>query len=105
MIVEFTGRHTVVTAKLKEQAQVGLERIAKVTNRCTSAHVILSGDKYRRIAEVTVQCRGESIVATCEGTEMESALHAALAKVEMQAVKHKEKFVTVRSQPRPVLAA
>jgi hypothetical protein len=36
---------------------------------------------------------------------MESALHDALAKVEMQAVKHKEKFVTARSQPRPVLAA
>jgi putative sigma-54 modulation protein len=105
MIVEFTGRHTTVTAKLKEQAQAGLERIAKVTNRCTSAHVILTEDKYRKIDEVTVQCRGESIVATCEGTEMESALHDALAKVEMQAVKHKEKFVTVRGQPRPVLAA
>ncbi len=104
MIVEFTGRHTTVTDKLKTQARAGLERIAKVTNRCTSAHVVLTEDKYRRIAEVTVLCRGESIVARCEATEMESALHDALAKVEMQAVKHKEKFVTVRSQPRPMAA-
>jgi hypothetical protein len=35
---------------------------------------------------------------------METALHDALAKVEMQAIKHKEKFVTVRSQPRPMAA-
>jgi len=104
MIVEYTGRHTTITAKLKTQAQAGLERIAKVTNRCTSAHVILTEDKYRRIAEVTVQCRGESIVARCEGTEMESALHDALAKVEMQAIRHKEKFATVRIQPRPLAA-
>lgn len=104
MIVEYTGRHTTISPKLKSQAQAGLERIAKVTNRCTSAHVILTEDKYRRIAEVTVQCRGESIVATCESTEMETALHDALAKVELQAIRHKEKFVTVRSQPRPLVA-
>jgi putative sigma-54 modulation protein len=104
MIVEFTGRHTTVTVKLKTQAQAGLERIAKVTNRCTSAHVILTEDKYRRIAEVSVLCRGESIVATSESTEMETALHDALAKVETQAIKHKEKFATVRSQPRPLAA-
>jgi len=104
MIVEFTGRHTTVTAKLKELAQVGLERICKVTNRCTSAHVILTEDKYRRIAEVTLLCRGESLVARCEGTEMESVLREALMKVEMQAVKHKERYVTVRGQVRAVAA-
>jgi putative sigma-54 modulation protein len=59
MIVEFTGRHTTVNVKLQTQAKAGLERIAKVTKRCTSAHVILTEDKYRKIAEVTVQCRSD----------------------------------------------
>jgi putative sigma-54 modulation protein len=104
MIVEFTGRHTTVNVKLQTQANAGLERIAKVTNRCTSAHVILTEDKYRKIAEVTVQCRGESIVATCEATEMETALHDALAKVEQQAVRRKQKLETVRVQPKPLAA-
>jgi putative sigma-54 modulation protein len=102
MIVEYTGRHTTVTDKQKAQAQTGLERIAKVTNRCTSAHIILTEDKYRKIAEITVQCRGESIVATCEANEMEAALHAALAKVEAQAIRHKEKFETARVQAKPL---
>jgi putative sigma-54 modulation protein len=105
MVIEFTGRHTVVTAKLKEQAKAGLERIDRVTNRCTSAHIILSEDKYRRIAEVTVQCKEESLVATCESEEMESALHDALHKVELQAIRHKERHVTVRDRPKTVLAA
>jgi putative sigma-54 modulation protein len=105
MVIEFTGRHTVVTAKLKEQAKAGMERIDRVTNRCTSAHIILSEDKYRRIAEVTVQCKEESLVATCEATEMESALHDALQKVEMQAIKHKEKFMSVRDKPKVAMAA
>lgn len=102
MIVEYTGRQTVVTAKLKTQAEAGLARIAKVANRCTSTHIILTEEKYRKIAEITVQCRGEQLVATCEALEMECALHDALQKVEQQAIKHKKRFDTVRDHPRPV---
>jgi putative sigma-54 modulation protein len=105
MVLEFTGRHTVVTAKLKEQAKAGMERIDRVTNRCTSAHIILTEDKHRRIAEVTVQCKEESLVATCEAEEMETALHDALHKVELQAIKHKEKFVSVRDRPKVAVPA
>ena len=102
MIVEYTGRQTVVTAKLKTQAEAGLARVAKVANRCTSTHIILTEDKYRKIAEITVQCRGEQLVATCEAVEMEVALHDALQKVEQQAIKHKKRFDTVRDHPRPI---
>jgi putative sigma-54 modulation protein len=105
MIIEYTGRQTVVTDKLKAQTQAGMERIDRVTNRCTSAHIVLTEDKHRKIAEVNVQCRGESLVATCEANEMESALHDALHKVELQAIRHKERHVTVRDRPKTVLAA
>jgi putative sigma-54 modulation protein len=101
MNVEYTGRQTVVTAKLKAQAEAGLARIEKVANRCTSAHVILTEDKYRKIAEVTMSCRNDQLVASCESTEMETALHDALQKVEQQAIKHKDKFHTVRSHSKP----
>ena len=104
MTIEYTGRHTIVTAKLKSQAEAGLARIDRVTNRCTSAHIILSEDKYRQIAEISVQCRGESLVATCESTEMEAALHDALQKVEQQAIRHKERFATVRDHPKTIVA-
>lgn len=102
MNVEYTGRGTGITAKLKAQAEAGLARVEKVANRCTNAHVILTEDKYRKIAEITVSCRGEQLVATCESTEMETALHDALQKVEQQAIKHKEKFTTVRDHPKPI---
>jgi putative sigma-54 modulation protein len=105
MVIEFTGRHTVVSAKLKAQAEAGMKRIDRVTHRCTSAHIILSEDKHRKIAEVSVQCRHESLVATCEAAEMESALHDALQKVELQAIRHKERFMSVRDKPKVSLAA
>src|ERR1700749_1305397 len=101
MNVEYTGRQTASTAKLKTQDQPGLARIEKVANRCTSAHVILTEDKYRKIAEVTVGCRGEQLVARCESTEMETALHDALQKVEQQAIKNKERFDTITRHAKP----
>jgi putative sigma-54 modulation protein len=102
MNVEYTGRQTVVAAKHKTQAESGLARVEKVANRCTSAHVILTEDKYRRIAEITVSCRGEQLVAMCEGTDMEAALHDALQKVEQQAIKHKKRWDTMRDHPKPI---
>ena len=102
MNVEYTGRQTVVTAKLKAQAEAGLARVEKVANRCTSAHVILTEDKYRKIAEVTVGCRGDQLVATCEGTEMSAALHNALQKVEQQAIKHQDRIETMRDHPKAI---
>jgi putative sigma-54 modulation protein len=104
MIMEYTGRHTAVTPKLKTLAEAGMARIDRVANRCTSAHVIFTEDKYRKIAEVNVLCRGENLVATSESTEMETALHDALHKVELQAIRHKERYATVRDHPKQVPA-
>jgi putative sigma-54 modulation protein len=95
MNVEYTGRQTTITAKLKAQAEAGLARIAKVVDRSATGHVILSEDKYRKIAELTIKCRNGELVATCESTEMETALHDALQKVEQQAIKNKERFDTI----------
>jgi len=102
MTIEYTGRHTTVTSKLKAQAEAGMTRIDRVTNRCTSAHIILTEDKYRKIAEVTVSCRGDNMVATCEATEMETALHDALKAVEQQAIRAKDRYATLRQNPKAV---
>ena len=100
MIIEYTGRHTAVTPNLKTLTEAGMVRIDRVTNRCTSAHVIFTEDKYRKIAEVSVQCRGENLVATGESAEMETALRDALQKVELQAIRSKERYTTVRDHPK-----
>ena len=41
-------------------------------------------------------------MATCESAEMETALRDAMQKVELQAIRHKERYATVRDRPKPV---
>lgn len=104
MDVEYTGRQTTITKRLKLQAEAGLARIEKIMGNSGNVHVILSTDKYRRIAEVTVQTRSQKLVATCESTEMVTALHDALAKIEQQAIRHKKKKVAIKRHGRADLA-
>ena len=101
MNVEFTGRGFVINTKHRQLAQSELERIEKMIGRAVSAHVILAEDRYRMIAEVTLVAPTETLVATCEGTDMLTALHDALRKVEQQAVKHKERRMTVERHAKP----
>jgi putative sigma-54 modulation protein len=100
MDVEYTGRQTTITKKLKVQAEAGLARIAKIVGNSGSVHVILSTDKYRQIADVTVQTRLQKMVARCEATEMGLALRDALAKIEQQAIRHKKKSGTIKRHPK-----
>ena len=105
MAVEYTGRQTTVTVKLKKQAEEGLAQIGKLVGRIVSAHIILSVDKYRKIAEVTVKTRTQSLVAECENSEMSVALHDALAKLEQQVIRHKQKQTTTTRHPKTDLKA
>jgi putative sigma-54 modulation protein len=102
MIVEYTGRQTVVTQKYKDQAKVGLQRIDKIVSGVTSAKVVLTVDKYRMIADVTVSQGSQSMVATCESADMMTAMRDALAKIEQQAIRQRQKTTTTMRHPRPV---
>ena len=100
MIIEYTGRQTVVTQKYKDRSVKGLKRIEKIVGGAASAHVILVVDKYRKIAEVTVVDGSQSLVAICQAVEMMTALHNALAKIEQQAIRQKQKTTTTMRHPR-----
>ena len=100
MNVELTGRQTTVTPGLKQQAEDGLREIAKIVGKTGSCHVILTEDKYRKIAEVTVKGKEHEFVATAEGAEMSVALHDALAKVEQQTIRYNQRQTTTRRHPK-----
>ena len=101
MNVEYTGRGTTITSKQTKLAESELARIDTIIGRMVSAHVILSEDKYRKIAEVTMLTANETLVARSEGTDMLQALHDALKTIELQAIRHKERKMTVERQAKP----
>jgi putative sigma-54 modulation protein len=99
--IDYTARGTTIGPKHTRLAETELGRIDTMLGGAVSAHVILTEDKYRQIAEVTLKTRHDILVATCEGTDMLQALHDALRKIEQQAIKHKERKITVDRHGKP----
>jgi putative sigma-54 modulation protein len=101
MQVECTGRQVTITKNLRVLAEDGVARIGKVLGRLTGAHVVLTTEKHRYIAEVTVKTRACTLVAICESTlGLANALREALAKAEAQAVRYKKRLRSQKRQPK-----
>ena len=100
MQVDYTGRQVSVTPSLRTLAEEGLGRVSTILGKSYGAHVILTAEKYRQTAEITVQSRQHSLVGLCESPSMETALRDAVAKVETQAKRLKEKVRESKRQPK-----
>jgi len=100
MQIEYTGRQIAVTKALHAIGNEGIGRIGKILGRVTTAHIVLSAEKYRQSAEVTVNTRLQSIVGLSESTSMETALREALGKAETQAIRHKDRVRAKKRKPK-----
>ena len=87
MQVEYTGRQTEVTPKLRALAERRLRKLARMLRKITRAHVILSSDKHRRIAEVSVHSPHLDLTAQGQTADMTASLGTVFDKLESQAQK------------------
>jgi len=100
MQIEYTGRNVHVTQAYRKLCEEGLERVQKTLDRALSAHIVLSSEKYRYSAEITIKIRGAKLVSVGEATSMNAALRMALDKAETQAKRQKQKAVANKRLPK-----
>jgi putative sigma-54 modulation protein len=100
MQIEYTGRQFTITKPLHAIGDEGVERIGKILGKITTAHVVLSAEKYRQSAEVTINTRLQSIVGLSESTSMETALREAITKAETQAIRYKDRLRAKKRKPK-----
>lgn len=93
MQLTFTGRNLEITEALRRYAEEKVVRLQKFVDQITSAHVILSIEKHRRIAEVTLRVRDLTIRGEESSNDLYSAIDLVGDKIERQIVRYKEKFV------------
>jgi putative sigma-54 modulation protein len=100
MQVEYTARQATITAELRQFVEEGLTRVAQVMGARCTAHLVLTAEKYRHTAEITVQCRRCQIVGLCESPSAETAVRDALSKVETQALRRKDRQRAQKRLPK-----
>lgn len=93
MQVAITFRHLDSSDAVKDHVE---EKMAKLTRLLSkepiNVHVILSQEKFRYIAEVTVHAMNLSLACVEEASDLYAAIDQVSHKLEHQLRRHKEKL-------------
>jgi putative sigma-54 modulation protein len=91
MNLTITGHHLEVTQPIRDYIESKLERVIRHFDHVTSVSVILTVEKLRQKAEVTLHVRGRDIFVEAESEDMYATLDNLIDKLDRQVLKHKEK--------------
>jgi len=100
MEVELTARQVKIPKALRAQVEEGMNRIARILGRTTTASITFRTQRHLQIAELTIKARMQTIAACGEADTQESALRAALAHAEHQAVRYRDRKLTRKRLPK-----
>lgn len=100
MEVELTARQVRIPKALRAQAEEGMDRIARLLGKTTSAAITFRVQRHLHIAELTVNARMHTIAARGEADSQESALRAALVHAEQQALRYRDRHLTRKRLPK-----
>jgi putative sigma-54 modulation protein len=102
MNVEYTGRHYEVTPAIRKEVETGLSKIRKILGDRFDAHVILTVEKHRHKAEITISPRNGPLVGLAQAKDMTIAVNEALDHLEKQAVKYKKRWQSKKLSARKI---
>jgi putative sigma-54 modulation protein len=101
MNIEFTGRQMEIGDDLRAYTHGRLRKFSRLLGDTFEMHVILTAEKHRRLAEITLKFRDHTLVSVEESGDPRASLNSALAKLERQAVRLLERTRTRKRRPAP----
>ncbi len=90
MQVSVTFRNTEAEEWFKDYVQERLSKLRKYIDKPLEAHVILTVEKFRNVAEINLTAKGVNIIGKEEAKDMQLAFDAVMDKIERQVKKHRE---------------
>lgn len=91
MQLSVTFRHMDPSDALKAYAEEKISRIEKYVDTALEAHVVLSVEKFRHTADVTVAAEGITLKGQEQTEDMYSAIDMVLDKMERQVKRYRDK--------------
>jgi putative sigma-54 modulation protein len=91
MNLNITGHHVEVTPALREYVTGKIDRVLRHFDQVTSVHIVLSVEKLKQKAEITLHVKGKDIYADADDTDLYAAIDLLADKLDRQVMKHKGK--------------
>jgi putative sigma-54 modulation protein len=97
MNLSVSGHHVEVTPALRSYVQTKIGRITRHFDHVIDAHVILTADKLKQKAEVTLHVRGKDLHCESEEVDLYAAIDLLADKLDRQVLKYKDKLYDKRA--------
>ena len=98
MDITVTFRHTEPIESLRAYAEEKVSKIKKYLDVPLDAHIVLTVEKFRHIADVSLRVNGTPIKAVEETGDMYSAIDQVMDKIENRVKKHISKIRNHRQE-------
>jgi putative sigma-54 modulation protein len=89
--LNITGHHLEVTPAIHDYVNGKLDRVIRHFDNVTSVNVILTVEKLKQKAEVTVHVRGKDIYVESVDGDLYAAIDILADKLDRQVLKYKER--------------
>jgi len=96
MNLSVSGHHLEVTPALRSYVQSKLGRVTRHFDHVIDAHVILTANKVKQKAEVTLHVRGKDLHCESEEVDLYAAIDLLADKLDRQILKYKDKLYAKR---------
>src|SRR3954447_16317189 len=102
MNVNVSGHHVEVTPAILSYVRSKLERVSRHFDHVIDAHVILTVDKQRQKAEVTLHVSGKDLHCESVEEDLYAAIDLLADKLDRQVLRYKDKLHEKRPIARPI---
>ena len=96
MNLSVSGHHLEVTPALRSYVQLKIGRVKRHFDHVIDAHVILTANKAKHKAEVTLHVRGKDLHCESEEGDLYAAIDLLADKLDRQVLRYKDKLYDKR---------
>ena len=103
MRVTYTGRQVDLSPAQSLKLTAEFTKVGKLLDNGkgeAEAHVVLSFERYQNNVEITVPYHNHELIGNGSDPDLFGAIHAAVGKLEVQAIKVREKWRDGKRLPR-----
>jgi putative sigma-54 modulation protein len=102
MQISTTARHCELDPETRLFVEHRFERLQKFARDIQEIHLIVTAEKYRHTAEITLKLKNREMVSREESTEARVAIDLAAGRIEEQLRRLKERRVDRKRHGRPL---
>lgn len=103
MRIHLSGRGVGISTALRRRVEAKVAKVTRFLPKIAEARVVLGLERYRHLAELTLQATGTTLRAEAEAGDFYAAVDLAVDNLEQQVRRRKDRVQT--RKPRPARRA